>query len=104
MADENEMVVIEMWPDDRRKLYGHITSQMDHLGYNPCDYGSLNLGIELPADWPHAENAQPTLAQLIIVARKLEMKIIIHHLELEPRKVQKPPEKSEYGSGANEGL
>lgn len=99
MADGNETVVIEMWPDDRLELYGKITSQMEELGYNPCDYGSLNLGIELPADWPHGENAQPTLAQLVVVAKKLKMRIVIHNLEVEP---MRSPEKSEDDGGANE--
>jgi len=102
MADENETVVIEMWPDDRLKLYGQITSRMEELGYNPCDYGSLGLGIELPADWPHGENSQPTLAQLTVVARKLKRKIIIHNLDMEPMRSQEPPEKTDNGSGANE--
>jgi hypothetical protein len=74
MTDENEIVTIAMWPDDRLKLYGHITSRMKKLGYNPCDYSALKLGIELPADWPCSENAQPTLAQLVVVAKKLKMR------------------------------
>lgn len=98
MADENETVVIEMWPDDRLKLYGQITSQMEELGYNPCDYSSLHLGIELPADWPHGENSQPTLAQLTVMARKLKMRIVIHNLEVEPMRA---PKKSEDDDGTN---
>jgi len=86
MPGENETVVIEMVTDDKLRLYSDITAQMKRLGYNPCDYGSLNLGFELPADWPVGVNAQPTLAQLTVLARKLNMRVIINHLILEPRK------------------
>ena len=87
--DENETVVIEMFPDARIGLHGQITAQMKRLGYNTCDYSKLGLGIELPADWPVAENAQPTLAELIVVAHKLNMRIIIHNLTLVPREETK---------------
>jgi hypothetical protein len=98
MADENEIVSIAMWPDARLELYGHITSRMSELGYNPCDYSALDLGFELPADWPHGENAQPTLAQLVVVAKKLKLRIVIHNLEVEPMRL---PEKKD-DSGAEQ--
>lgn len=90
--DENETVVIEMVTDVRLRLYSDITAQIKRLGYNPCDYSSLGLGFELPADWPVGVDAEPTLAQLTVVARKLKMRIIIDHLILEPRK--KPVEET----------
>lgn len=90
MPDENETVVIEMAPDDRIRLYGQVTAQMEKLGHNPCDYNSLNLGIDLPADlpadWPVGEKSQPSMPQLVVVARKLDMRIIITDLILIPRK------------------
>ena len=82
--DENEIVTVAMWPDNRLRLYGQVTARMEKLGHNPCDYKQLGLGFELPADWPYAEESQPTLAQLIVVAVKLNMKIVIHDLGLEP--------------------
>ena len=87
MADENEIVTIAMWPDDRLRLYGQITAQMEKLGYNPVDYSALNLGFELPADRPYAEDAQPTLTQLIVVALKLKMRIVIKDISLETMKI-----------------
>jgi len=86
MTDENETVAIEMVTDTRLRLYGQITGQMEKLGYNPCDYGSLGLGIELPANWPVDINEQPTLSQLIVLACKLKMRIVIDNLNLVPRK------------------
>jgi len=86
MSDENETITIEMNPDGRLRLYGQITAQMEKLGLNPCDYRQLKLGFELAANWPVDINAQPTLAQLTVVAVKLKMRIIIDNLTLMPRK------------------
>jgi len=86
MSEKGEMVTIEMVSSDRLKLYGQITSRMENLGYNPCDYGALNLGFELPANWPVDKEAQPTLAQLVVVAKKLKMRIVIDNLNLIPLK------------------
>ncbi len=86
MTDKNEMVVIEMVPGARLKLYGQITARMKDLGLNPCDYQALGLGFELPATWPVDENEQPTLSQLAMVAVKLKMRIIIYDMDLLPRK------------------
>lgn len=86
MSDENETVVIEMFPDARLRLYGQITGQMEKLGYNPADYKALSLGFELPADWPVGEDTELTLAQLTVVALKLNMRITISDLHMIPRK------------------
>ena len=86
MIDENETVVIEMVPDARLRLYGQITGQMEKLGYNPADYSKLNLGFELPADWPVGEDTELTLAQLTVLAMKLNMRITISDLHMVPRK------------------
>lgn len=81
-----EMVSIEMVSSDRLRLYSQITGWMEKLGYNPCDYGALNLGFKLPTNWPVDIHAEPTLAQLIVVARKLKMRIVIDNLNMVPLK------------------
>jgi len=86
MSDRGEMVVIEMVSAERLKLYGQITARMKELGYNPCDYNGLELGIDLPADWPIDMNDHPTMAQLIVLARKLKMRIVINNLDVIPLK------------------
>ncbi len=86
MLDENETVVIEMFPDARLRLYGQITGQMEKLGYNPADYKALNLSFELPADWPVGEDTELTIAQLVVVALKLNMRITISDLHIVPCK------------------
>jgi len=100
--DKNETVVIALQPTDRLKLYGQITAQMERLDYNPCDYSGLKLGFELSATWPVDEKCQPTLAELIVVAVKLNMRIIIIDLNLEPR--DQTSEKTENNGGAGTEL
>jgi len=84
MSDRNEIVVIDMVSAERLKLYGQITTRMKELGYNPCDYNGLELGIDLPPDWPMDMNDHPTMAQLIVLARKLRIKIVISNLDMIP--------------------
>ena len=84
MEDRNEIVTIEMSASDRLRIYGQITARMEKLGFNPCDYSALDLGFELPANWPVDKDAQPTLAQLVVVANKLKMRITIADLNLAP--------------------
>jgi len=86
MGDKNETVVIEMFPDAKLRLYGQITGSMEKLGFNPCDYAALKLGFELPADWPVGEDTELTLAQLTVLALKLNMRIIISDLHMVLRK------------------
>ena len=84
MSDKNEIVTIEMNSSDRLRLYGQITARMEAKGYNPCDFSKLDLGFELPAGWPVDINAEPTMAQLVVLAKKLEMRIPIADLNMVP--------------------
>ena len=86
MADENEMLTIEMAPSDRMRLNNQIVVQMEKLGYTAYNWEELKLGFEPPPGWPIDKDAQPTLAQLVVFARKLKMKIIIGDLNLVPCK------------------
>jgi len=86
MSDRSEMVVIEMVSGDRIRIHGQITAQMERLGFNSCDYSSLELGFDLPPEWPMDMNDHPTMAQLIVLARKLKLRIVIDNLNLIPLK------------------
>ena len=83
MADPNEMISVELYPDALLGLYGHITDRMEKMGHIPGDYDSLDLGIELPPGWPGV-GTKPTLAQLVVVARKLQLRIEITNLIVSP--------------------
>lgn len=84
MADR-ELVKIELPPNIKAEIYGQITSRMAKLGYDPNNWASLDLGLELPPDWPIDKDDHPTLAQLVVIARKLKMEIIINNLCLCPQ-------------------
>lgn len=84
--DKNETVIVELVHEARLRLYSQITAQMESKGLNSADFNQLGLGFELPAGWPVDVNSQPTLAQLTVIAKKLDMQIIINDLNLYPRK------------------
>jgi len=84
MPREKEIVIIEMTGGDRLKLYSQITGQMERMGLNYATWDSLDLDFELPAEWPVDVKAQPTLSQLIVIARKLKMQISIVDLNMGP--------------------
>lgn len=88
MPNENEIIAIEIPINNKIELYGKITSQMENLGYNPVNYGALDLGFELPADWPFGRDTEITMAQLVVIAKKLDMRISITELFIEPRQRQ----------------
>jgi len=85
---DNERVAIDMSADDRMRLYSQITGQMERLGYNPVDFGELDLGFKLPAGWPVDKDKTPLLTQLIAIMVKLNMRIVISNLNMEPMRNQ----------------
>ena len=86
MSDKLETVAIDMVTGDRLRLSNQIYSRMEQMGFNAYDYKSLNLGFELPASWPADIDSQPTLAQLVVLAHKLKMRLVISNLDLVARK------------------
>lgn len=90
MAEPNEMLILEMDAGIRLRLAEQITRQMYACGFgdfSPRNIAEkLNLGFELPEGWPVDMNAQPTLAQLIVLAKKLNLQIIINDLNVLPLK------------------
>jgi len=84
MTDENEIVTIEMAASDRLRLDQQINNRMEKLGYPAYDYSQLDLGFELPVNWPADMNCQLTLAQLSVIAVKLKMRIIIDNINMVP--------------------
>ena len=76
--------MIEMTTGARLKLQGQIASQMERMGLEPGKWNSLDLGFDLPESWPVDLNAGPKVAQLIVLAVKLKMRIIIADLDMVP--------------------
>jgi len=88
MPNENEIVIINIPHLVKVELYSKVTSRMENLGYNTVNYGALDLGFELPADWPFGRDTEITMAQLVVIAKKLDMRISITELFIEPRQRQ----------------
>lgn len=84
------MTEIELVYDKRLKLYSDITAQMERLGLNHGSWESLGVGLHLPAAWPLDKDAQPTLSQLIVIARKLKMRVVINDLNMVPLGYERP--------------
>jgi hypothetical protein len=90
MRADNEVVTIEMMHMDRVRLQQQITDQMERLGLNPGDWNALDLGFDLSDGWPVDINDQPTMAQLLVFAIKLKMRVIIADLNMVPANYSGP--------------
>lgn len=86
MADENEIVVIELVTADRIMLSEQILAAMQARGHAAYNYRSLDLGFDLPTSWPAGIESELTMAQLVILARKLDLRIVINGLIMVPNK------------------
>jgi len=91
-----ETVTVRLTDRDKTKLISALSDRMHELSRKPFDYEALDLGFDLPANWPADSDDSPTLAQLTVLACKLKMVIRIKSLELVPReKVEKEAEEKE---------
>lgn len=84
MSDKNEIVKLELPASVRLRLSTQIDRQMKLKGFGMDNYQALDLGFEVPEGWPVGENVQPTMAELVVIAQKLEMKMTIGDLNLSP--------------------
>ena len=82
--NDNQIVSIEMLNSERLKLDNQIYNRMERLGLLPRDYDKLELGFHLPVNWPLDKDCEITLPQLVVLANKLKMKIVIGDLDLTP--------------------
>lgn len=86
MSDENQIVSIEMVPIKRMDLNRQISEAMKAKGFANGEYDRLGLGLELPDNWPDDKDAEITMAQLMVLAQKLDLKIVINDLSMMPRR------------------
>jgi hypothetical protein len=85
MTDPNEMLVLELDAGIRMRLADQIIRQLNTGGLG-TDLNILDLGFKLPVGWPVDMNAQPTLAQLVVLAKRLNLQIVISDLNVLPLK------------------
>jgi hypothetical protein len=80
--EKKPIVSIDMNPSDRIRLSNQILAAMEQKDCTPFMWDKLNLGFKLPPGWPVDKEAQPTLAQLVVIARKLDLRVEIADLNL----------------------
>ena len=90
-----ETVRIEMNGSDRIRLDSQIHDRMEQLGFGRYAHEALELGFELPVNWPADEGCEITLAQLTELAYKLKMRIIIADLNMAPAASEAEKQKDE---------
>jgi len=86
MQQDNELVVIEMPSSELMRLLAQINARMEELGY-PQDIEQLIPGLNLPCGWPLREEIKPTLAQLVVIAKRLKMKLIITNIYMDKERI-----------------
>ena len=97
MSDRNEIVKLQMTPRCVTELNCALAGRMEQIGHHAFDYEALDLGFELPAHWPANKDNPATLAQLTVLAYKLEMEIRITNISLVPQEqVQKEHSQQEH--------
>lgn len=85
MSKKNETVIIELFSADRIKLSEQIYKAMEAKGFKPYDYAALDMGFDLPCQWPADKACEVTIAQLVVIAQKLNLRIVIRGLDMIPR-------------------
>jgi hypothetical protein len=74
MADKNEMVVVKLSAENRRKLWCQYNDCFSKLGY-------VRIPDEFHKYIPDL-NGEVTLAQLVVLAAKLKARIVISNLNI----------------------
>lgn len=77
MHEPNELIVIDLSPEARMRLSNQILRGMKDMGLAPFFYKALDLGFDLPIGWPLGPAIEITLAQLIVLAKRLNMRFTI---------------------------
>lgn len=83
-----ERVTVELSTAGRIRLSEQIRVRMEAMHYTAYDYRKLGLGFDLPITWPADKDSELTLAQLTVLAVKLNMNILIsdYGIDLIPAK------------------
>ena len=80
--NKNEIISLDLNFECRNRLHAQICEQAKNLNFKISQINELNLGFELPNGWPYAVNSSPTLAQLVVIAEKLKMDIVISSVDM----------------------
>jgi hypothetical protein len=84
MHEPNELIVIDLPPEARMRISGQIFRRMEEMGFTPFCYDALDLGFHLPLEWPEDPAIKITMAQLTVLAKKLNMRFTIGNGNFSP--------------------
>jgi len=101
MNERNEIVVIEMDKDGLAALSDSIGDRMGSVGMADGDSREVIQRWIFSQGWPYEVLGGPTLAQLVVVARALNMRITIRDLAMSP---MEPEQLQEADHGADAGI
>ena len=82
--DTNQIIVIDLPPEARMRLNNQILRGMEDMDLTAFYYKALDLGFDLPVDWPLNPAVEITLAQIVVLTQKLNMRLTIGNLNLSP--------------------
>jgi len=89
MKNKKDIEMVNLDLTARRKMeIGNAIRQRLQEFFGGDDMSKLSLGFKLPEKFLQIDGPQPTLAQLTVLAQKLQMQIRITHLEIEPFEVE----------------
>jgi len=87
MADKNELITVKLSADNKRKLMAQLNELTEQAGCKVrpiyC-YADLKTGLELHSHWPI--QGEVTLAQLVVLAAKLKVRIVITNINIVGKK------------------
>ena len=75
-----EIVRLDLDNSIKLRIKGQIDSRMEDFGFQPGDYAALDLGFKVSDGWPVDKDCSPTLAEFVVLAKKLDMPIILPDL------------------------
>jgi len=77
-----EIVKVELERDVKLRIKGLIDERMEERGVEAGDYAALELGFSVSEGWPVDKDCEPTLAELVVLAKKLSIQIVIPVIQL----------------------
>lgn len=78
MSEGIEMIKIELERAAKVRIKGQIDERMEELEFSAGDFAALDLGLDLPEGWPADKDCEPTLAEFVVLGRKLGIQFIIN--------------------------
>jgi len=82
MSESIEIVTVELGTKNKVELKSVIDQRMEDLGIEPGNFAALEIGCKLDEGWPADKNCQPSLAEYVVVARRLGLQVVLNNIEL----------------------